>query len=87
MVRLLPLFLAVLVAPSATASDVTTLTPDNYEEVTDGRTLFVKFFAPWVSFLFCLCRNLHACLHSYNPLSSSLIHNMSLCSVGTARKW
>lgn len=36
---------ALLVA-SANAS-VTSLTPDNYDALTDGKTVFIKFFAPW----------------------------------------
>jgi hypothetical protein len=33
----------------AEAFDVIQLTPDNYDEMTDGKTVFLKFFAPWVS--------------------------------------
>ena len=33
----------------ASAFDVPSLTPDNYDELTDGKTVFIKFFAPWVS--------------------------------------
>mmetsp|Transcript_5470 Transcript_5470/g.10912 ORF Transcript_5470/g.10912 Transcript_5470/m.10912 type:complete len:221 (+) Transcript_5470:90-752(+) len=29
------------------AFDVPSLTPDNYEELTDGKAVFIKFFAPW----------------------------------------
>jgi hypothetical protein len=32
----------------AEAFDVIQLTPDNYDEMTDGKTVFLKFFAPWV---------------------------------------
>ena len=32
----------------AEAYDVVQLTPDNYDELTDGKTVFLKFFAPWV---------------------------------------
>jgi hypothetical protein len=34
---------------SAAAYEVISLTPDNYDEMTDGKTVFLKFFAPWVS--------------------------------------
>ena len=34
---------------SAAAFDVPSLTPSNYDEMTDGKTVFIKFFAPWVS--------------------------------------
>jgi hypothetical protein len=30
-------------------ADVLSLTPDNYDELTAGKTVFLKFFAPWVS--------------------------------------
>jgi hypothetical protein len=36
-------------AASVSAYDVPSLTPDNYESVTEGKTVFIKFFAPWVS--------------------------------------
>jgi len=35
-------------AASASAFDVPSLTPENYDEMTDGKTVFLKFFAPWV---------------------------------------
>jgi len=38
-------FLA-LTAATASAS-VPSLTPDNYDAMTDGKTVFIKFFAPW----------------------------------------
>lgn len=34
---------------SVEAFDVVSLTPDNYDEMTEGKTVFLKFFAPWVS--------------------------------------
>ena len=37
--------LAVAIA-SANAA-VPSLTPDNYDSLTDGKTVFIKFFAPW----------------------------------------
>jgi hypothetical protein len=42
---------AVLLSALATAAayEVPSLTPDNYDELTDGKTVFLKFFAPWVS--------------------------------------
>jgi hypothetical protein len=47
MLRLL--LLAAIVSRWASAYEVVSLTPDNYEEVTNGHTVFIKFFAPWVS--------------------------------------
>lgn len=37
---------ALLLATSAYAA-VPSLTPDNYDELTTGKTVFIKFFAPW----------------------------------------
>jgi hypothetical protein len=45
--------LALALAASVNAFDVPSLTPDNYDELTDGKTVFIKFFAPWVSRLYC----------------------------------
>ena len=41
------LILAAVLAASANAA-VPSLTPDNYDELTAGKTVFIKFFAPWV---------------------------------------
>ena len=42
------LSLTILALAAATASaSVTSLTPDNYDALTDGKTVFIKFFAPW----------------------------------------
>ena len=40
---------AAVLALAATSvnADVPSLTPDNYDEMTDGKTVFIKFFAPW----------------------------------------
>ena len=45
------LLLALLWAGTAAASsfEVPSLTPDNFDEMTEGKTVFLKFFAPWVS--------------------------------------
>jgi hypothetical protein len=40
------LTLLALAAATANAA-VPSLTPDNYAELTDGKTVFIKFFAPW----------------------------------------
>lgn len=49
-------FFLALAASSASAIE---LTPENYAAETDGKSVFLKFFAPWVSrirFCFvCLC--------------------------------
>merc|ERR1712165_341735 len=38
----------ILALAAATASAaVPSLTPDNYDAMTDGKTVFIKFFAPW----------------------------------------
>ncbi len=43
----LSLSLLALAAATVNAGDVPSLTPDNYDELTDGKTVFIKFFAPW----------------------------------------
>lgn len=43
------LALTLAFAAGAAAHDVPSLTPENYDEITDGKTVFIKFFAPWVS--------------------------------------
>jgi thiol-disulfide isomerase/thioredoxin len=40
------LFLSFILVTVANA-DVLQLTPDNYSELTTGKTVFLKFFAPW----------------------------------------
>jgi hypothetical protein len=34
---------------SVSAGAVPSLTPENYDKLTEGKTVFLKFFAPWVS--------------------------------------
>ena len=41
--------LLALFASAITASAVPSLTPENYDSLTAGKTVFLKFFAPWVS--------------------------------------
>jgi hypothetical protein len=44
------LVVALAYVANATAfKNVTSLTPDNYEELTTGKTVFILFFATWVS--------------------------------------
>jgi hypothetical protein len=42
-------FALALVFSSASCGSaaVPSLTPDNYDELTAGKTVFLKFFAPW----------------------------------------
>jgi hypothetical protein len=40
---------ALWMATVASAYNVTTASPDNFTEVTQGKSVFVRFFAPWVS--------------------------------------
>lgn len=42
----LSLSILALAAASVSAA-VPSLTPDNYDSLTDGKTVFIKFFAPW----------------------------------------
>lgn len=44
MTKQLAFFLALALAGSASAME---LTPNNYAAETDGKTVFLKFFAPW----------------------------------------
>jgi hypothetical protein len=53
----LTLALTLALAAGVTAYDVPSLTPDNYDELTDGKTVFIKFFAPWVSLSFVFANN------------------------------
>jgi hypothetical protein len=41
------LALALAFSASCVSADVPSLTPDNYDELTAGKTVFLKFFAPW----------------------------------------
>jgi hypothetical protein len=38
--------LALAFSASCVSADVPSLTPDNYDELTAGKTVFLKFFAP-----------------------------------------
>jgi hypothetical protein len=37
-----------LIVSATSAFEVPSLTPDNYDSLTEGKTVFLKFFAPWV---------------------------------------
>jgi protein disulfide-isomerase-like protein len=41
------MFKKLLILTMAIASNAVELTPDNWDEMTAGKTVFVKFFAPW----------------------------------------
>jgi hypothetical protein len=41
---------ACLFVALVSAYDVPRLTPDNYDQMTNGKTVFLKFFAPGVKF-------------------------------------
>ena len=49
MIKQLALLLALVGAPAVSAIE---LTPDNWDQQTDGKTVFLKFYAPWVSYTF-----------------------------------
>jgi hypothetical protein len=42
---------ALWMATVVTAYNVTVATPENYSEITQGKSVFVRFFAPWVGAL------------------------------------
>ena len=46
MIKQISLLLALISAPAISAIE---LTPDNWDAETSGKTVFVKFYAPWVS--------------------------------------
>ena len=46
MIKQLSLLLALITAPAISAIE---LTPDTWDAETSGKTVFVKFYAPWVS--------------------------------------
>ena len=48
MIKQLSLLLALASAPAISAIDLTT---DNWDAETSGKTVFVKFYAPWVRHL------------------------------------
>ena len=41
------IFAAFLLLTSAASAEVVKLTPSNYAELTEGKTVFIKYFAPW----------------------------------------
>lgn len=41
------LTLFTIALPSLASAEVVSLTPDNYVELTAGKAVFIKFFAPW----------------------------------------
>jgi hypothetical protein len=43
-------FLVLLLQASVASGKVTSLTIENIFELTEGKSIFVKFFAQWVSF-------------------------------------
>jgi hypothetical protein len=43
----LSLALTLAFAASFSSAEVPSLTPDNFDELTAGKTVFLKFFAPW----------------------------------------
>ena len=46
MIRQIAFFLSLAVLSAASANAIE-LTPDTFDAVTDGKTVFIKFFAPW----------------------------------------
>jgi hypothetical protein len=36
-----------LAMTAVVAAEVPSLTPENFDSITDGKTVFLKFFAPW----------------------------------------
>ena len=46
MIRQIAFFLSLAVLSAASANSIE-LTPDTFNAVTDGKTVFIKFFAPW----------------------------------------
>lgn len=46
-----------LVGMFAASTSAIELTPDNYDAETAGKTIFVKFFAPWCGYVFFILIN------------------------------
>ena len=46
MIRKIAFFVSLAVLSAASANAIE-LTPDTFDAVTDGKTVFIKFFAPW----------------------------------------
>jgi hypothetical protein len=65
----------------AGAYDVPRLTPDNYDEMTNGKTVFLKFFAPGVGYFWC-GSHFHLHWHLMISLLASMFSVQALQSYG-----
>jgi len=45
--RVITMKLALLALALVAVASATELTPDNYDEMTSGKSVFIKFLAPW----------------------------------------
>lgn len=46
----LPSIAVALALAASVNAEVPSLTPDNFDEMTDGKTVFIKYFAPWCEY-------------------------------------
>jgi hypothetical protein len=65
MMKLATLLIALSAATTAVSGEVLSLTKASYAEKTSGKTVFIKFFAPWVSVIHRVVW--HDCLDCLNP--------------------
>lgn len=55
----LPLAVTLAFFASSATAEVPSLTPDNYDMLTGGKAVFIKFFAPWYATPVAICSLIH----------------------------
>jgi hypothetical protein len=80
---------ALWMATAVAAYNVTTASPDNFTQVTQGKSVFVRFFAPWVGAVVTMVSSSLLPCHSHGLILDNIILSYSILSfsAGTAAKW